>query len=111
VAATSWTTRNSTKFALGLKPADTVDDWWIDTCVKAANRYVDDTRAGTMPDTGWTVDERTSLGATMLASRWYSRRGSGDVSAFAEFGGPPPSIDRDVEMQLQVGRFFGPVVA
>lgn len=108
---TDWTTVAKTKVHLGLGVSDTVDEYWLDRCVKAANQYVDDTRAGPVPAGGWTVDDRTALGADMLAARWYSRRNSGDGSAqYVEMGGAAPVIDRDVEMQLQTGRYFGPVV-
>ena len=56
-------------------------------------------------------DPRVTLGATMLATRWYKRRGSEEISAFTEFGGPPPTVDKDVETLLQINRAFRPVVA
>ena len=56
-------------------------------------------------------DARVALGATMLASRWYKRRGSDEIAAFTEFGGPPPTVDKDVETLLQINRAFRPVVS
>lgn len=50
------------------------------------------------------------LGATMLAMSWFQRRGS-DIAAFAEFGGPPPAIGRDIEQLLRINRAARPVIA
>lgn len=112
---TSWTTDSQVKDALGIGPSDTVDEAWISACVAASNQFVDDTRPTVVGDDGNPVppviDPRTSWGATQLATRWYARRNSTDVSAFVELGGPPPSIDRDIEVTLRVGRYFRPAVA
>jgi hypothetical protein len=114
---TDWTTTDQVKAALGLDPADGVDDGWLEAVVSGVNQVVDDTRPppATDPVTGQPIalppNPRTSWGATQLATRWYSRRNSTEVSAFVELGGPPPSIDRDIEVALEIGRHFRPVVA
>lgn len=109
---TDWTTRDDVRDALGLDPADTVDDAWLDQVVAAVNQFVDDTRPPLVdPDVPVEVDPRTAWGATQLGTRWYSRRNSNDLSAFAEFGGVPPSIDRDIAVALRIDRYFRAVVA
>lgn len=107
---TDWTTVDQVKLALGIPLADTTDEDWLTLCVNGVNQFVDDTRP---PHVEPVVDPdgRTVWGATQLGTRWYSRRNSLDVSAFVEMGGPPPSIDRDIEIALRVGRHFGPAVA
>ena len=59
----------------------------------------------------YTGNPRVSLGATMLAQRWYTRRNASEVAAFTEMGGPPPAIDRDIALLLEIQRDFRPVVA
>lgn len=108
---TEWITVADVRSALGLDPADVSDDEWLALTTSAVNRFVDDTRPTPSPDGGWVVDDRTRWGAVQLATRWYSRRNSSDVAAFVELGGTPPSIDRDVEVSLRLGRFYGPAVA
>lgn len=114
-AVTEWITVDQVKGALGIPLADTTDDDWLTLCVAGVNQLVDDTRRVMLDDDGTpvppTVDGRTSWGATQLATRWYARRNSTDVSAFVELGGPPPSIDRDIEVALQINRYFRPAVA
>lgn len=106
---TEWIDSDDVRTALGLAPGDVSDDAWLDMCVAAVNQFVDDTRpVGINPPE---VDGRTQWGAVQLATRWFSRRNSNDISAFVEYGGPPPSIDRDVEVALQINRYFGPVIA
>jgi hypothetical protein len=113
----NWITVDQVRAALGLDPADTADDEWLELCVAGVNQFVTDTRPD--PDPNLVVshpmvlppDGRTTWGAVQLATRWYARRNSTEVSAFVEMGGPPPSIDRDIEVALQVGRYFRPVVA
>lgn len=112
---TDWTTTDQVKAALGLEPADVVDDGWLEAVVSGVNQLVDDTRPPD-PEVNPLIaspppNPRTSWGATQLATRWYSRRNSTEVSAFVELGGPPPSIDRDIEIALEIGRYFRPVVA
>ena len=51
------------------------------------------------------------LGAVMLAARWYRRRNNESDASFQQFGAPLPSVDRDVEHLLKVGRGQAPVVA
>lgn len=102
-----YVTIDQAKLALGIPTADTVDDAWLQSCVDGVNQLVSDTRADPEAET----DARTTWGATQLVTRWYSRRNSTEVSAFVELGGPPPSIDRDVEISLGIGRYFRPVVA
>jgi hypothetical protein len=111
---TDWISEEDVRAALGLDPADAADDAWLTLCTLAVNQFVDDTRPVapvTDPPTPVEVDGRTKWGAVQLATRWYSRRNSSDVSAFVELGGPPPSIDRDIEITLGLNRFYGPVVA
>lgn len=105
--ATEWITDAQVRTGLGLDPADTADDDWLTLVVAGVNRFITDTRKD--PDAP--TDDRIVWGGVQLATRWYSRRNSSDVSAFVEFGGPPPSIDRDIEVSLQVGRYYGPAVA
>ena len=107
---TDWISSDDVRPVLGLDPGDTSDDAWLDLCVAAVNRFIDDTRPPA-PEGGWVVDDRTKWGGVQLATRWFSRRNSNDISAFVELGGPPPSIDRDVEVALRINRYFGPVVA
>jgi hypothetical protein len=104
---TDWTTVDQVKGALGIPLADVTDEDWITSAVAGVNQFVTDTR----PDGDVPPNDRVTWGAVQLASRWYSRRNSTEVSAFVELGGPPPSIDRDIEVALQVGRHFRPVVA
>lgn len=104
---TEYVTVDGAKLALGIPPSDTTDDAWLQSCVDGVNQFVTDTRS----DPEAPADARTTWGATQLVTRWYSRRNSNDVSAFVELGGPPPSIDRDIEIALQVGRAFRPVIA
>lgn len=106
-----WVTFNDAKTAVGLDLGDDRDDVWLTRVVAAVNTYVDDTRPDTMPSAGFVVDDRTALGALNLATRWFSRRNSDAVAQFVESGGAVPPIDRDVEMQLQIGRYAPPVVA
>lgn len=106
-----WITEDDVKSALGIDPADVSDQEWLTLCTAAVNRFVDDTRPTPPPEGGWVVDDRTRWGAVQLATRWYSRRNSNDLSAFVEMGGPPPSIDRDIEVALRINRYYGAVVA
>jgi hypothetical protein len=108
---TDWITDADVRSALGLVPADIADDAWLSLCTVAVNRFVDDTRPVPLPPGGHVVDGRTRWGAVQLATRWYSRRNAQDVAAYAELGGPPPSVDRDIEISLQINRYFGPAVA
>ncbi len=113
--ATEWTTVDQVKGALGIPPANTTDDDWLTLVVTGVNQLVDDTRKVVVDDDGApvppVVDGRTQWGAVQLATRWYGRRNSGDIAAYVELGGPPPSIDRDIEVALQIGRYFRPAVA
>lgn len=59
---------------------------------------------------GYREDYMIVLGTTMLATSWYQRR-SQDIAAFAEFGGPPPAVGRDIEQLLRINRAHAPVVA
>lgn len=56
-------------------------------------------------------DPLLTWGATQLATRWYSRRNATEMAAFSEFGGPPPNIDRDIEVSLGIGRGYRPAIA
>ena len=105
--AIEWVTVPEVKRALGLTEYDTVDDAWLKVVVRGTNRFIDDTRAGghCLPD------DRTKWGATQLATRWYGRRNAQEVAAYAELGGPPPALDRDLEIALRLGRHYPPVVA
>ena len=111
MAVTEWCTFAAVKTAVGLDPTDTSDDQWLTRVVGAVNQYVDDTRPTPKPDSGYAVDAKTALGALNLATRWFSRRNSDAVAQFVELGGAVPPIDRDIEMQLGIGRYAGPVVA
>lgn len=95
------------KGALGLAPADTTDEQWLALVVDGVNAYV----AGVRPDVADPWPGQIQWGAIQLATRWYSRRNANEISAFTEFGGPPPAIDRDIEAALGIGRFYGPVIA
>lgn len=111
---TEWITEDDVQAALGLSDEDLAavptDAAWLTLTTTAVNRFVDDTRASpaVYPVV---VDDRTRWGAVQLATRWFSRRNSNDISAFVELGGPPPSIDRDIEISLQLNRFYGPAIA
>jgi len=105
---TDWITIDDAKLSIGIPLSDTTDDAWLTLCVSAVNQFVTDTRVGPYVDPP-VANGRIEWGASQLASRWYSRRNSVDISAFVEMGGPPPSIDRDIEIALQVGRYYGPV--
>lgn len=110
---TSWITADDLKQALGLDPTDTYDDAWLDRCVAAVNAFVDETRKPPIlpgdppPDY---LNPKTVWGALQLGTRWYSRRNSTDLTAFAEFG-VPPSVDRDIAAALEIDRYFRPAVA
>jgi hypothetical protein len=104
---TEYVTVDQVKAALGIPPYDTLDDEWLELCVAGVNQFVTDTRE----DPAAAPEGRVTWGAVQLATRWYSRRNSTEVSAFVELGGPPPSIDRDIEVALEVGRHFRPAVA
>jgi hypothetical protein len=104
--ATAFVSVEDVKLSLGLGAYDTVDDEWLALVVRAVNLLVSQMR----PD-ATSGDDRVRLGATMLAQRLYARRNAGEVAAFAEFGGPPPTVDRDIEFLLEVNRGFRPVVA
>ena len=112
---TEWVKVEDVKAALGIPLADSTDDDWLTLCVAGVNQLIDDTRPLVIDQDGNPVDPapdgRTTWGAVQLSTRWYSRRNSTEVSAFVELGGPPPSIDRDIEIALQIGRYFRPVVA
>jgi hypothetical protein len=114
-AVTEWTTVDKVRAALGLDAGDVTDDTWLQSVVEGVNTLVDDTRQPVYDADGNpvppVVDGRTSWGATQLATRWFSRRNSNDITAFVELGGPPPSIDRDVELALQINRYYGPAIA
>jgi hypothetical protein len=97
------------KKALGLSQFDVVDDDWLTQVVEATNIFVNQARPD-LSDT-LTPDGRMVLGATMLATRWYSRRNGQEIAALNEFGTAPPSIDRDIEAILGIGRAHRPVVA
>lgn len=109
LVAGEWITFDQVKLALGIPTHDTVDDAWLQLCVDGVNQIITDTRprdsTGALPPT----NGRIVWGGVQLATRWYSRRNSSDVSAFVELGGPPPSIDRDIEVALEINRYFGPV--
>lgn len=118
--------------SLGVTPASGVDREWADLTVKAVNRFIRDTRpdlpyptairlsgqfskqfSGQFNNSDGTVidgNPRITMGALMLAQAWYSRRGTGqDIAEYAELGGPPPSISRDIEVMLGIGYHFDPV--
>jgi len=102
-----WVTFDQAKNALGIPPHDTTDDVWIQLCVDGVNQLVWDTRKPTAVP----PNARTTWGAVQLVTRWSARRNSSDISAFVELGGPPPSIDRDIEVALEINRYYGPAVA
>jgi hypothetical protein len=116
---TEWITEDDVQAALGLSDEDLAavptDAAWLTLTTAAVNRFVDDTRPTVLDADGIpippVVDDRTKWGAVQLATRWFSRRNSNDISAFVELGGPPPSIDRDIEISLQLNRFYGPAIA
>lgn len=102
----SWTSSERVLDLLGNPELLPEDQRYVDLCVQAANRAVTVWR----PDLDLSDDPMVSLGATMMAVAWLQRR-SGDVAAFAEFGGPPPAIGRDIEQLLRINRAAGPVIA
>jgi hypothetical protein len=108
VAVRKWVTTQQAKDTLGLGKYDVIDDAWLADVCEAVNAFI----ARARPDlTDTTDDEAVSLGARMLAARWYTRRNGNEAAVLNEFGTPLPSIDRDIETMLQVGRAARPVVA
>jgi hypothetical protein len=119
-----WASVHDVVTELGSPVLSTSDLESLRRSVDAANRYVAAARAdlpypwtpglfdtyaqpaGTAVD----ADPRISLGVTMLAARWWQRRGSNDNTMVGEFGAFP-TIDRDVEAILGVGRAYRPVIA
>ena len=109
---TDWISPDELKTALGIDPIDSFDDDWIDRCCDAVNAFVDATRVPPIlpgADPPAVLDPLTVWGALQLGTRWYSRRNSNDLTAFAELGGVPPSIDRDIAVALRIERYYGPV--
>lgn len=100
-----WVTLEQAKLALSI--TDTIDDEWLQLCIDGVNQLITDTRS----DPDQLNNGRITWGGVQLVTRWYARRNSSDISAFVEMGGPPPSIDRDIEVALQIGRYYGPAVA
>lgn len=104
-----YTSVDQIKAALGLSSFDVVDDAWLTEVAAAVNIFVNKARpdqAEVDPPDGDMV-----LGSTMLGTRWYTRRNATEVAALNEFGTAPPSIDRDIETMLGIGRAHRPVVA
>lgn len=103
----TWVTVEEVKGHLGIAPYDQVDETHLGLCVEAVEAWVARVRTDLDPTAPLPGSEH--LGAVMLAARWYRRRNSDSNSSFQEFGSPTPSIDRDVEHLLRVGRGQGPV--
>jgi hypothetical protein len=96
---------------MGTPPLLAEDLQYLALCVAAANRAVQVWRPDLeVPQPGDTPDPMVALGAGMMAVNWFQRRSS-DVAAFAEFGGPPPAISRDIEHLLRINRAANPVIA
>lgn len=100
-----------------LEPADVATFAKIDTvggndaltdATAAARAYVERVRPDlhTGQDAGFVVDADVKLGATMLAARWYERRGSLLGVAGFDFEGASPllRVDPDIERLLSIGR-------
>jgi hypothetical protein len=104
-----WATAEKVLDLLGTPAVDAEDTRFLDLCVGAANQAIAVWRPDLVDATP--VDHpMIQLGTTMIAMAWFQRR-SGDVAAFAEFGGPPPAIGRDIEQLLRINRAAGPVIA
>lgn len=89
---------------LGAPPVGPTNTEHLQACTDAANAFLDRVR----PDAVWEGDFR--MGAVMLASRWYKRRG-GEEQAVYDGYGPLPVVDADLQVLLGLGRWHDPVVA
>jgi hypothetical protein len=101
-----------------LKITDTADDELIGNAVDAVNVWVARLPARTYAPTPtppvagvWSPD--MTLGANMLAGRWYRRRNSpGGIESFSDLGGAVyvQRNDPDVAMLLGLGAYARPMV-
>jgi hypothetical protein len=103
-----WTTSAQVLDSMGNPVLLAEDQRFLDLCVDAANSAVSMWRPDLDPAAP--IEPHIALGTAMVATAWFQRR-SGDVAAFAEFGGPPPAIGRDIEQMLQINRAAKPVIA
>lgn len=84
-----WTTVLEVKAALGLEPADTTDDDWLEQVVAAANSLATRRRstAGYLDDDPQLLDPAAKLGTQLYAMSLYRERGAVDgFASMAELG-------------------------
>jgi hypothetical protein len=103
-----WTTAEQVLDSMGNPMLLEEDLRFLNLCVEAANSAVAMWRPDLDPAAP--VEPHIALGTAMVATAWFQRR-SGDVAAFAEFGGQPPAIGCDIEQLLRINRAARPVIS
>lgn len=94
------------KRLLGGGPFTDDDTIVIANVVDAVNAFISRVRSDL---TGSEVPGDVAYAASQLGLRWYDKRGAGLAASFSELGYIPGSVDKDVEMSLQIGRYSPPV--
>lgn len=97
---------------------DSRDDVALQDALDAAVAYVEEARAGDFNFTGSSLsllpvpDPKVFRGTVQLARRWFQRLSSPEgLVDMGELGTARiPSVDPDIERQLGIGRFRGPMV-
>lgn len=94
------------KRLLGGVPFTDDDTIVVSQVVDAVNAFIGRVR----PDLiGEEVPGDVAYAASQLGLRWYDKRGAGLAASFSELGYIPGSVDKDIEMSLQIGRYAPPV--
>lgn len=96
------------RLILALPGPPTDDDrQLLSVVVDAVNAFITRVR----PDlvAGAPVPGDVAYAALQLGLRWWDKRGSGLAASFNELGYIPGSVDKDIEMGLQIGRYQRPV--
>lgn len=105
--ASTFITDQQLKRRLGGVPFTDDDTIVVAEVVDAVNAFI----ARVRPDlaTADAVPGDVAFAAAQLALRWYDKRGANLAASFSELGYIPGSVDKDVEMALQIGRYQPPV--
>lgn len=73
----------------------------------AVNAFIARVRPDLDADTAPPAD--VAYAALQLGLRWWDKRGAGLAASFNELGYIPGSMDKDIEMNLRIGRYQDPV--
>lgn len=93
---------------LGITPADTFDDDALTTITAATNAYISTIPVvANLPTDTTELPPDITLGAVMLAARWYRRRNSPEgLVSYGDMGGVTvPRLDADIERLFRIGRY------